>query len=924
MRLVLAEVSRATDRDLLNRFACSQDEAAFEVLVRRHGALVMSVARRVLGNEADAEDIFQTTFLLLAWKAASTAWQESVAGWLHRTAHHLACKARSAAQRRARHEKLAAPPGCANPLAQMTARELLAVLDEELLRLPDRYRVPLVLCYLKGATRDEAARELGCPPATVKSRLARGRDRLHRALERRGLTLAGVLGAVGVAGTTPAVGGEAVRAVTRAAVTRVIGGGLQAMLPSKVRMAWAALLLCSVFSGMAVWGFSARPQTPIPDRPSTTARQRVAQEESGKLSCGGRVLSPEGKPVAGARVVFLRHAVDEGGGFVPVAAAEALTGADGKFAFVVPPPEGSKDPLPRGGTLLAGAAGHAPGWVRIDRPEQARDATVRLVKEVALEGRVVDLQGKPVAGASVQVVQLQAHAREDLGPWYRKMAAEKVLLTDGYPNIRIAVEALGPGRVVRTDAKGAFRIRGLGRDRLAVLRFSAPAIETRDVHAITRRGAAISGIILQKGNPEFGNYTVLTNGFTHVAAPTRPVVGTVTDRATAKPLSGVVVQARLPNTYTRSGGLTEATTDAQGRYRLVGLPRGAGHTVTAAPAVATGYLPAGKPTPRTSDLDPARLDFALTRGVVIRGRVTDKVTSKPVRARVEYLAFGNNPHLKTTGAFRDSRTNATLNGPDGTFTLLGLPGRGIVTATVPRKGEHAGVAARYLVGIGADAVARLGRLEETRPRAVDPSWTNALAGLDVEPGKREVTCALLLDPGKTVKGRVVGPDGKPVAGVRVDRTSGHTDSADAPGSDGRFTFGCVDPQRARAFLFRHDEKKLGAVVMIRGDRTDEVTVKLQPYGTLLGRLVDTDGTPLAGWRVSGIVEANQFGFDRGWVGFFQPTTDKDGKFHIDFLAGLRLGASARSAKGRIARAFEKIILEPGKTRDLGNIEIGPS
>src|SRR5262245_3305135 len=184
-----------SDGELLERFLAQRDEAAFEALLRRHGALVLGVCRRVLGNEADAEDAFQATFLVLARKAGSLPCQDSVAGWLHRTAYHLACKARTAAARRARHESQAPARVPAGPLEQLSAQELLRILDEELLRLPERYRAPLVLCYPQGSTRDEAAGQLGCPVNTLKHRLECGRRKLHQAARRRGLTLGGILGA---------------------------------------------------------------------------------------------------------------------------------------------------------------------------------------------------------------------------------------------------------------------------------------------------------------------------------------------------------------------------------------------------------------------------------------------------------------------------------------------------------------------------------------------------------------------------------------------------------------------------------------------------------------------------------------------------------------------------------------------------------
>src|SRR5262245_51660333 len=185
--------AQATDRDLLQRFSGQHEQAAFEVLFRRHAPMVLAVARRVLGSPHDAEDVCQAAFLVLAQKAGGQRWQSSVAGWLHKTAHQLALKLRTSAQRRTRREGSAVPPRSANPLAEISAQELLAILDEELLMLAERVREPLVLCYLQGATRDEAARRLGCPLATLKKRLERGRELLHAALGRRGLGLSAVL-----------------------------------------------------------------------------------------------------------------------------------------------------------------------------------------------------------------------------------------------------------------------------------------------------------------------------------------------------------------------------------------------------------------------------------------------------------------------------------------------------------------------------------------------------------------------------------------------------------------------------------------------------------------------------------------------------------------------------------------------------------
>ena len=154
-----------------------------EVLVHRHGAMVLGVCRRMLGNSSDADDAFQATFLLLVRKAGSLAHPEQVAGWLHAVALRVARKAR--AQRTRRHSREVAVVDLAAPIPADDGRELRAVLDEELDRLPDKYRLPIVLCELEGRTLEEAAQLLGWPKGTVAGRLSRGRDLLRQRLSRR-------------------------------------------------------------------------------------------------------------------------------------------------------------------------------------------------------------------------------------------------------------------------------------------------------------------------------------------------------------------------------------------------------------------------------------------------------------------------------------------------------------------------------------------------------------------------------------------------------------------------------------------------------------------------------------------------------------------------------------------------------------------
>ncbi len=191
------ESQAPTDAQLLERFTAGRDESAFEALVNRHGRIVWSVCRRLLRREQDAEDAFQATFLLLVRRAGSIGRREAVAAWLYRVACRVALRLRAQAARRAVRDQQAARPLAMETEGETLWRDLRPVLDEEVSRLPEKYRLPVILCYLSGHTTEEAARRLGCPRGTVLSRLAWARQRLRGRLARRGLAVSvGALAAV--------------------------------------------------------------------------------------------------------------------------------------------------------------------------------------------------------------------------------------------------------------------------------------------------------------------------------------------------------------------------------------------------------------------------------------------------------------------------------------------------------------------------------------------------------------------------------------------------------------------------------------------------------------------------------------------------------------------------------------------------------
>jgi RNA polymerase sigma factor (sigma-70 family) len=258
-----------TDGQLLERFLATRDEAAFGAIVRRHGPTVLGVCRRVLPGVQGAEDAFQATFLVLVHKAASVSAHEAIGSWLYSVAYRTACKARvAAARRRAKEVQMVRHEAQHEP--DNIWEELRPLIDQELSRLPEKYRAPIVLCDLQGQTRKQAARQLDCPEGTVSGRLSRGRSMLAKRLARRGLALA--TGAVASALSQGAASADlevplvesTIRAATCVAAGNLTAGGvsvpvavltqgvLKSMATIKLKLSLALLLALGVLG--TGWG----------------------------------------------------------------------------------------------------------------------------------------------------------------------------------------------------------------------------------------------------------------------------------------------------------------------------------------------------------------------------------------------------------------------------------------------------------------------------------------------------------------------------------------------------------------------------------------------------------------------------------------------------------------------------------------------
>ncbi len=308
------------DGSLLARFAATGDDGAFAALVHRHGAMVRGVCLRVLNNSADADDAFQATFLVLARRAARLG-GGSVRNWLWGVAYRVACRARATSARRRHHEERAGRPqaeAVAFPEVGPDWAEVRLLLDAELARLPSRYRLPLLLCYLEGKSQSEVAEELGWPEGSVAGRLSRARDLLRRRLAARGWVLPATVPAVWA--VLPSHAARAAAAVVSdpslpPAVVALCEGALFAMWLTKLKILVLSVTAAAVLAGALAWAQSSGRPVPgsgvalVPGR-GETEPNKAAEEK--KAEPGTKAEAEEPAPPTDPAVALVRRVTFSG------------------------------------------------------------------------------------------------------------------------------------------------------------------------------------------------------------------------------------------------------------------------------------------------------------------------------------------------------------------------------------------------------------------------------------------------------------------------------------------------------------------------------------------------------------------------------------------------------------------------------------
>jgi RNA polymerase sigma factor (sigma-70 family) len=937
-------LTQVPDALLLERFAIWHEEAAFGALLRRHGPMVLSVSRRVLRSPQDAEDVFQGTFLLLVRKAASIRKRESVGSWLHGVAHRLALKAREKGFRRRVHEKRAADMRDTQPNSNVAWHEIQAALDGALQALPERYRTALVLCYLEGKSHAEVAQKLDCPLPTIRARILRGRKLLRDRLTSHGFTLstAGIASLL-LASAAPAAApvvlvkatfkaalaiatGQAAAAVCSAQVAGLVEEGLRTMCSGKVKVALAIMLVTGIVSAACGLAYSSAADDEAKGTKAKPAEQesRVKQDavkDQETISCSGRVLDPEGNPVRGANLMFLEYISET----LPHK-VWATSGTDGQFKFTVDRIRMANRQWGMPGDefyVMAAAQGFGFAVAPLSKPAQAADLTLRLVKDdEPIRGRVLTLEGKPIAGVRVSINDLEpynqaplyAPKKGDLTAW---LAALKTQNKDAWELERTYFTELycrAPDLVfspVKTDGDGRFEMRGIGRERLVHLRLEGPTIATQLVSVMTRQKEKVC-VPLSVHNPSGESITYYGAAFEVLTQPTKPVVGIVRDKETGKPLAGVTITpSRISNPYGISNynqELIRTTTDKDGRYRLVGLPKGEDNQLLAT-TNDLPYIPAGQKVENTTGLEAVTVDFALRRGIWVKGRVTEKTTGKPLSGGVGYYCFNDNPQSVFARSCTGCRTQ-----DDGSFRVVALPGPGLIAVQVAHNN-------RYRSGVGADQV-KGPRVNtgiecfDTSPFPLQICNMNTIVEIAPKPGEDSITCDLVVvpgAPGRTLTGTLLGPDDKPLTDVLADGARVDGDS---------FTVEGLKPKGRRLIHFRHEDKKLAGFFIVKADDKGPLRVRLEPWGTLTGQVITTEGDSLAGvGSVKCIVR------DGSVVHHFDLTSqlDKKGRFRIEGLAPgvtYELDVSKQGyAVDIISGESKDLTIKAGQTMDLGVVKV---
>jgi RNA polymerase sigma factor (sigma-70 family) len=943
------------DRVLLERFLSGRGNAdsssAFAALVDRHGPMVLGVCRDVLRNLHDAEDAAQATFLILARNGAAIRRVDSLASWLFGVALRVAARskaqsARARAIERRGGEMSVRSEGSESP-------DFSAELHEELNRLPERFRAPMVLCHLGGLSNEQAAGQLGLPVRTVQRRLAQGRERLRGRLVRRGVDPASGLFGTGftahaaseawidatVRAASGLAAGQEVAAVASATVAVLTQGMLTMMFISRLKIAVAGVMAAAAILALAGAGgvLAARRQAAPVSAKARFGNPPNAPPARIGAWIRGVVVDSSRKPVGGARVSSLWA----------INSQFTTTKSDGTFS--IPNQETRMSNL----SFLATADdGALQGIFRFDDPATGLKDARALVRIVLKPARivtvsVVDGNGAPVEGAAVSVLDLifpvaEGHTDsrgsvvlrapvDAMTQWivgyksgvgldyfenYRSVPAlwstppdRARLVLNGARTVRVRARDSADKPVAGVDIV-PWLVQKRGKIYSVNLCGSSGKLRT-DEHGVAAFDwfpsdvEAGASFVLATTSYSLAKWPVLEAGKLDAELTARvsrftPISGKVT-RPDGSPAAGIRVAAQgVGPAY--PAGKTEARTAADGTYKME-LPPNQSYMVYvdddewAAPSRTGVVIREGKPHPD--------VDVRLQPGCLIHGRVTAGPESQPVPG-VTVMLYEQGPAV-----------------PDGTLVDQPAPLRDAAmrVADTDSDGRYAfrvGPGEYQLTGPGPGPVSR-------GPDGGDRTPSERLKVRDEQEIRKDFQLARQLRPLRFLRGvvRAQKPDGRPIAGAIVitepigDRISPTHGFADEKGR-----FQLYRPFGKGLVYARDPMENLAGFTTVEDSDDAELAVVALPAATAGGRIVDVAGKPYKGLSINYAMDLDRAGA-AGPAAGQSSTTDESGHFIAPgLLVGARCTFFANHPDGGQSPE-QSFMVKDTKPIDLGDIVLRP-
>ncbi len=564
-----------------------------------------------------------------------------------------------------------------------------------------------------------------------------------------------------------------------------------------------------------------------------------------------------------------------------------------------------------------------------EQPADIKDEQGKVsARDVPITGRIVDLEGRPIQGVRVQVDSTNKAKEGDLTPWIEAMRRGEPSWV-AYRLLKEDKEK--PSSKTESDAQGRFRLEGLGAEKVVTLSIEGPTVAHTHLEVVTRlvEPFPAKGFTNRYGP---GTQTIYGANLTLSAAPGRAVEGVVRDEKTKEVMKDVEVRS-LRFAGSDLGGILslKTRTDAEGRFRLAGFPKGDGNKLLVVPNDDQPYFMQDLDMPDPPGIGAIPVEIGLHRGTWIEGRVTDQETGAPVAGSwLHYLPFLENQFVEAIPEFQGGiyRAGSAFQDryqskADGTFRLVGLPGRAIVGAVVYRGKT-------YRQGAGAESIHGMNESGHFatvhNPVTANRLFPTSMKEINPAEGAETVHVDIALDPGATVHLRVVDQQGKPVTGVKTGGRLGRDRLDDEAQARAEFDVVTLGPGEDRLVLLVHEGRKLGRVVPVKAgdDKDGPVVVTLEPSATITGRIVDRDDNPVSGASIHCYPKESTMDYR---IQLPELSSGPDGRFtlaNVPTGCGYSIVAEGHSLATDVSErgfATRDLTVRPGETTDLGEISL---